>query len=87
VWAEVACGEVAEGLEAGGEVALRQAAVAEELAQEIFGWQLLLPRVAFRAAGNQVAVRIAPEACARHDVIQGAGAGVSSPQAVKTRRE
>lgn len=84
LWAEVACGEVAQGLEAGGEIRLGQAAFAEKLAQEILGRQVLLPEVAVGAAGNQVAIRIAPEAGARHDVIQAAGAAVSPPQAVET---
>jgi len=83
--AEVAGGEVAQGLKLGGEIALRQAAFAEELTQEILGWQLLLADVAVHTAGNEVAVRIAPEPGAGHDVIQAAPAAVSPPQAVKTQ--
>ena len=55
---ELAGGEGVEGVEAAGEFAFRQLAVAKERAEKIVGAALAFPGVAFQAAGDEVAIRI-----------------------------
>src|SRR6266849_4808412 len=81
--AELACGEIFQGAEACVEFGGRQAPLAVERAQKIPGRTVALARVAFDAAGNQVAVGIAPEAHAWHDVVEAPHASESAAKAVK----
>ena len=83
--AELACGQVVESAKACAEVLGGQAALAEEVAQKISGREVSLARVAVQAAGNQVAVRIAPTRRLRHDVIQAVGPAGRPAQTVKAR--
>ena len=85
LWSELACGQVLESAKACAEVLGGQAALAEELAQKISGREVSLARVAVQAAGNQVAVRIAPTRRLRHDVIQAVGPAGRPAQTVKAR--
>jgi len=68
--AELAGGEVFQGAEACVEFGGGQAALAVERAQKIRRRTVTLARVAFDTAGNQVAVGIAPEAHAWHNVVE-----------------
>ena len=63
----------------GGEVAL-----AVEPTEKIDGGALPFLRVAFEAGGDEVAVGIAPELHARHDMVEAAQAASEPTQAVKT---
>src|SRR5260370_136591 len=81
--AELACGEGFQGAEASVEFGGRQASLAVERAQKIRDRTVALARVAFHAAGNQVAVGIASEARARHDVVEALHVGGSAAEAVK----
>src|SRR6266851_4638962 len=81
--AELACGEIFHGAQASVEFGGRQAPQAVEGAQKIPGRAVALACVAFDAAGNQVAVGIASEARARHDVIEALHVGGSAAKAVK----
>ena len=67
---ELACGEVFQGAEASVEFGGRQAPQAVESAQKIPGRTVALARVAFETAGNQVAVGIASQAHAWHNVVE-----------------
>src|SRR6266849_4346411 len=68
--AELACGEIFQGAEASVEFGGRQAALAVESAQKIRDRTVALARVAFDTAGNQVAVGIASQAHAWHNVVE-----------------
>jgi hypothetical protein len=81
---EFAGGEGVEGTETGVEFGGGQAAVAEEPAEKIGGGTFAFKRIAFEAAGNQVAVGIAPRLDAGNDVIEALGARVGAAQTVKT---
>ncbi len=81
--AELSCGEIFQGAEASVEFGGRQAPQAVEGAQKIPGRTVALARVAFETAGNQVAVGIASEAHAWHDVIEALHVGGSAAEAVK----
>src|SRR6266481_3535943 len=61
----------------------RQAPLAVESAQKIPGRTVALARVAFETAGNQVAVGIAPEARAWHDVVEALHVSGGAAEAVK----
>jgi hypothetical protein len=80
---ELAGGEVVEGAEAAAEVAGAQAALAVEPAQKLVGRALCLLRVALRTARNEVAVGIAAQLRARHDVVEAPGAPRNPPQTIK----
>ncbi len=67
---ELACGEILQRAEACVEFLRRQAALTVERAQKIADRTVGFARVAFDAAGNQVAVGIAAEAHARHHVVE-----------------
>ncbi len=81
---EFAGGEGVEGAETGVEFGGGQAAVAEEPAEKIGGGTFAFERIAFEAAGNQVAVGIASALDAGRDVIEALGARVGAPQTIKT---
>src|SRR5216684_2743655 len=81
--AELACGEVFQGAKTAVEFGGRQAALAVESAQKVRDRTVALARVAFDAAGNQVAVRIASEAHAGHDVVEAPHVSGSAAEAVK----
>src|SRR6266571_5724159 len=81
--AELAGGEVFQGAEASVEFGRRQAALAVERAQKIPGRAVGLARVAFDAAGNQVAVGVASEARAWNDVVEALHMSGSAAKAVK----
>src|SRR6266852_6783276 len=80
---ELARGEVFQGAKACVEFGGRQAPLAVESAQKIRGRTVALARVAFDAAGNQVAVGIASESRARDDVVKTLHVGGSAAEAVK----
>src|SRR6266849_328696 len=67
--AEFAGGEGVEGAKAGGGFGGGQAALAVEAAEKIGGGGFPFLGVAFHAAGDQVAVGIAPRPRLRHDVV------------------
>jgi len=81
--AELAGGEGFQGAQAGIEFGRGQAAQAIEGAQKIFGGAFPLLRVAFDAAGNEIAVGIAASAGVRDDMIEDAPAGDEAAQAIK----
>src|ERR1700737_4599868 len=81
--AELAGGEVFQGVEACVEFGGGQAALAVESAQKIRGRMVALARVAFHTAGNQVAVGIAPEAGAWDHVVEALHVGGSAAKAIK----
>src|SRR5882724_4142327 len=59
-----------EGAEAGGKFGGGQVALAVEAAEKIVGRLFSFLGIAFHAAGDQVAVGIAPQPRLRHDVVQ-----------------
>src|SRR6266699_2167768 len=81
--AELACGEIFQGAKTAVEFGGRQAALAVESAQKIPGRTVALARVAFETAGNQVAVGIASQAHAWHDVVEALHVGGSAAEPVK----
>ncbi len=81
---EFAGGEGVEGAETGVEFGGGQAAVAEEPAKKIGGGTFAFERIAFEAAGNQVAVGIASALGAGRDVIEALGARVGAAQTIET---
>src|SRR5437867_1660408 len=81
--AELACGEIFQGAEASVEFGRREAPLAVESAQKIRDRTVALARVAFDTAGNQVAVGIASEAHAWHDVVEAVHVSGSAAEAVK----
>jgi hypothetical protein len=68
--AALACGEIFQRAKPCVEFGGCKAALTVERAQKIRGGAVALARVAFDAAGNQVAIGIAPEAGAWHDVVE-----------------
>src|SRR6266852_6846347 len=80
---ELACGEGFQGAQACVEFGGREAALAVESAQKVRDRTVALARVAFDAAGNQVAVRIASEAHAGHDVVEAPHVSGSAAKTVK----
>lgn len=83
--AEFAGGEGVEGAEAGVEFGGGETAVAIERAKEIGGGALALPGVAFRAARDEVAVRVSTAADAGNDVIETTSARVGAAQAIEAK--
>ncbi len=83
--AEFAGGKCVEGAEAGGELGSGQAAVAVEPAEEIRSWDCPFVRIAFQAAGHQVAVGIAARADLGHNVIQALDAGGEAAETVEAK--
>src|SRR6266487_3040988 len=80
---ELAGGEIFQGAEASVEFGGRQAPLAVGSAQKIRGRTVALARVAFDTAGNQVAVGIASETSAWHDMVEALHVGGSAAEAVK----
>src|SRR5260370_1473650 len=85
VWAELVCGEIFQGAKASVEFGGREAPQAVERTQKIPGWPVALARVAFETAGNQVAVGIASEAHAWHNVVEAVHVSGSAAETVKAR--
>ncbi len=81
---ELAGSEGVEGAETGVELGRGDAAFAVEPAEKMGGGTLAFERIAFEAAGNQVAVGIAPRPGAGHDVVEALDARVGAAQAIKT---
>src|SRR6266571_8692889 len=81
--AELACGEIFQGAKASVEFGGRQAPLAVESAQKIRDRTVALARVALDTAGNQVAVGIASQAHAGHDVVEALHVSGSAAEAVK----
>ena len=82
---ELASEEGVEAAEAGVEFGGGEAAFAIERAEEVGGGAFPFFGIAFEAAGNQVAVRVASETRAGHDVIDALHVGRSAAEAVKAR--
>src|SRR5260370_1574290 len=80
---ELACGEVFQGAKAAVEFGGRQAPQAVESAQKIRGRTVALARVAFDTAGNQVAVGMASEAHAWHNVVEALHVSGSAAETIK----
>src|SRR6266851_8305990 len=80
---ELAGGEIFQGAEASVKFGGREAPQAVESAQKIPGRTVALARVAFDAAGNQVAVGIASEAHAWHDVVEALHVSRSAAKTIK----
>ncbi len=83
--AELAGGERLQGAQAGGEFGRGQAAQAIEAEQKVFGGGFSLLRVAFDAAGNEIAVGIAPPAGKRDDMVEDSPTSDEAPQAIKAQ--
>src|SRR5260370_20594543 len=81
--AELASGEILQSAKTSVEFGGRQAPQAVEGTQKIPGRTVTLARVAFETAGNQVAVGIASEAHAWHNVIEAVHVSGSAAKAVK----
>jgi hypothetical protein len=81
---ELAGGEGVEGAEAVVEFGGGQAALAVEPAEKIGGGTLAFERIAFEAAGNQVAIGVVPRFDAGHDVVEALDARVGEAQTIKT---
>src|SRR6266496_2067117 len=81
--AELACGEIFQGAKTAVEFGRGQAAQAVEGAQKIRDRTVALARVAFETAGNQVAVGIASETHAWHDVVEALYVGGSAAETIK----
>jgi len=73
---ELAGSKGVEGAEAGAEFGAGQALLAVEPAKEVGRRALALLRIAFEAAGNQIAVGIVSGADARNDVVRHITKGV-----------
>ncbi len=80
---ELAGGERVKGTEATSELDGGQAALAVEPTKEIPGGALSLLRVAFEAAGDEVAVGVATQLDAGDNMVEAADAGGEPAQAVK----
>ncbi len=83
--AEVAGGERFQGAKAGFEFGRGQAAQAIKGAQKIFGGACSLLRVAFDAAGNEIAVGIASPAGLREDMVEDSPTSDEAPQTIKAQ--
>jgi len=81
--AELAGGEGFQGAQAGFEFGRGQAAQAIEGPQKILGGAFSLLRVAFDAAGNEIAIGIAASAGVRDNMIEDSPAHGEPPQAIK----
>src|SRR6266851_5547283 len=81
--AEFAGGEIFQGAKTAVEFGGRQAALAVESAQKIRDRTVALAGIAFDTAGSEVAVGIASEARAWHDVIEALHMSGSAAKAVK----
>jgi hypothetical protein len=82
-WAELAGGEGVQFAEALGEFGGGYAALAAEGAEKIIGGGLSFLRVAFGAAGDEVAVGILSPASQRDDMVEAARARGEFGQAIE----
>jgi len=82
-WSELAGGEAVEGAEAARKFGRGYAALAAESAEKIVRGRLTLLRVAFGAAGNEVAVGVFPPASQRDDMVEAARARRKLGQAIE----
>jgi len=82
---EFAGGEGVEGTEAGGELRSGQATLAVEFAKEIRSWGCSFVRIAFQAAGHEVAVGITAQPDLGHNVIQALDASGEAAEAVEAK--
>jgi hypothetical protein len=80
---ELAVGEGFQGVELASELRTRQAALAEEPTEKLFGRAVTLARIALDAARNQIAVRIAPKLHSRKHMINAPRLRRDPPQAIK----
>ena len=83
--AEVAGGESVEGAEAGFEFGRGYAAQAIEAAQKIVRCGFSFLGVALDAAGDEIAIGIAPAADMRDDVVEAAHSGGELAQAIEAK--
>lgn len=81
---EFARGEGVEGAETRVEFGGGQAALAIERAEKIGGGTFSFLRIAFEAAGNEVAVGVAAGLDAGHDVVEALVAGVGALETIET---
>ncbi len=81
--AEVAGGEVVEGLETANQLGAGYTALPVERAQKVGGGALALAGVAFAAARDQVAVRVGAELGAGYDVVEALHLRADAAEAVK----
>lgn len=81
---ELAGGEGVERAEAGVELGGGDAALAVEPAEKMGGGAFAFEGITFEAGGDQVAVGVAPGACAGHDVVKALDAGVGAAEAIET---
>src|SRR6266702_1337455 len=81
---EFAGDEGVQGAEAGGELDDGQAAFVVEPAEEVCRRKIALLRVAFPTAGDEVAVGIILQLDQRDDMVEAAGKGSKTVQAIKT---
>ncbi len=81
--AEVAGGEVVDGLETANQFDAGYTALTIERAQKVGGGALALAGVAFAAARDQVAVRVGTELGAGYDVVEALHLGADAAEAVE----
>jgi len=78
-------GEGFQGVEPASEMRTRQAALAEEPTEKLFGRAVAFAQIALDAARNQIAVRIAPELHSRNHMINATRLRRDPPHAIKQR--
>ena len=81
---EFASGQGIERAEASSKFGGGQAALAVEPAEKVSGGALPFPRVAFQTAGDEVAIGIAAEGHAWHNVIESANQRSKPTQTIET---
>jgi hypothetical protein len=81
---KLAGSEGVEGAETGVELGGGDAALAVEPAEKIGGGTLAFERIAFEAAGNQVAIGVVSPPGAGNDVVEALDARVGAAQAIET---
>ena len=81
--AEFTGGEGIQGAEAGGKLDLGQAVLAVERPEKIRGGEIAFVDVACLTAGNEIAAGIVAELCTWDDMIEAAGCGGNTAQAIK----
>src|SRR5260370_15469342 len=82
-WAQFAGGEGVESAEAASEFGVAQAALAIKAAEKVDAGEFSFLGIAFHAARDQIAVRIACELRLGHNVVQVASLGHKLTQAIK----
>lgn len=81
----MAGGEGVESAEAGGELGGGEAVLAIELTEKVGSRLMALARIAFEAAGNEIAIGIAAGAELRDDVVEAAGAWLQTTETVEAK--